>query len=163
MASDADIDPINHEDGTQQSRREVHDWDLDRTGDELPGMSQRSVYLMLFHFAKGICGLAAREHGRSCHFLTVLQKLCIEMMVSSAEPQQADGEVQDIRHALPRPSGRPKTREIPNTTVHAAKANKAVAMIISCELYDGSHDLLHLRIRISCCVRASRTQTSSTG
>jgi hypothetical protein len=65
----------------------------------------------------------------------------MEMMVSSAEPQQADGEVQDIRNALARPRGRPKTREIPNATVRAVKANKAVAIIISCELCDVSHDL----------------------
>jgi hypothetical protein len=40
----------------------------------------------------------------------------MEMMVPSAAPQQADGEVQDIRDALARPRGRPKTREIPNAT-----------------------------------------------
>jgi hypothetical protein len=140
MATDDDIDAINHEDGTQQSLPEVHEWDIDRTIQELPGMSQRSVYLTLFHFAKGICSLAAREHGRSCHFLTVLHHLRMEMMVPS-EPQQADGEVQDIRDALARPRGRPKTREIPNASVRAANANTAGGMIISCELCDESHDL----------------------
>jgi hypothetical protein len=104
-------------------------------------MSQRSVYLTLFHFAKGIYSLMAREQGRSCHFLTVLHQLHMEVMVPSAEPQQVDGEVRDIRDALARPRGRPKARDISNATVGAATANKPVGMIISCELRDGSHDL----------------------
>jgi hypothetical protein len=72
----------------------------------------------------------------------------MEMMVPSAEPQQANGEVQDIRDALTRHRGRPKTREIPNATVRAAKPNKAVAMIISCELRL-SHPLLNSDLTIS--------------
>jgi hypothetical protein len=102
---------------------------------------KRSVDLTLFHFAKAICSLAAREHARSCRLLTVLHQLCTEMMVPPAEPEQADGDVQDIRNALARARGRSKTGEIPNATVRAAKATKAVGMMISCESCDGSHDL----------------------
>jgi hypothetical protein len=57
-----------------------------------------------------------------------LHELRMEMMIPSAEPPQADGEVQDISDALARPRGRPKTRAIPNAAVPAAKANEAVAM-----------------------------------
>jgi hypothetical protein len=55
----------------------------------------------------------------------------MEMMVRAAEPEQADGEVQDIRDALIRPRGRRKTCDISHATVCAAKANKTVGMIIS--------------------------------
>jgi hypothetical protein len=63
------------------------------------------------------------------------------MMVPATEPEQANGEVHEIRFALARPRGRPKTREIPDASVRAAKANKAVRIIISCELCDGYQDL----------------------
>jgi hypothetical protein len=48
----------------------------------------------------------------------------MEMMDRAAEPEQADGEVQDIRDALIRPRGRRKTRDIPHATVCAAKPTK---------------------------------------
>jgi hypothetical protein len=110
-----------------------------RGTEQSPG--QRSVYLTPFHFAKGISSLAARKHARSCQFLTILHQLRIEMMVPAAEPEQADGEVRNFCDALARSRGRSKTCEIPDATLRAAKAIKAVAMIVLCELCDGSHDL----------------------
>jgi hypothetical protein len=47
----------------------------------------------------------------------------------------------EAKGALARPRGRTKTRAIPNATERATKANKAVGMVISCELCEGSHDL----------------------
>jgi hypothetical protein len=79
MTSDEDIDVVNQAEGTEQSLLEVHDWDIDRTLEELPAMSTRSAYLTLFHFTRGICGMAARDHERSCRLLRVLHELGAEM------------------------------------------------------------------------------------
>jgi hypothetical protein len=75
MARDEDIDAVNQADGTEQSLHEVHDWDIDRALEELPAMSTRSACLTSLHFAKGICGMSARDHERNCRLLRVLHEL----------------------------------------------------------------------------------------
>jgi hypothetical protein len=96
MASNEDIDAVNQADGTEQSLPEVHDWDIDRTLEELPATSTRSAYLTLFHFAKGICGMAARDHEWSCCLLRVLHELRTEMTTPLVEAGEPDEHVRDI-------------------------------------------------------------------
>jgi hypothetical protein len=93
MASDEYIDAVNQADGTEQSLPDVHDWDINRTLEELPAMSTRSAYLALFHFAKGIYGMAARDHERSCRLLRVLHELRPEMTIPLVEAREPDKQV----------------------------------------------------------------------
>jgi hypothetical protein len=141
MANDEDIDAVSQADGIEQSMAEVHDWDIDRTLEELPAMSTRSAYLTLFHFAKGICGMAARDHERSCRLPRVLQELRAEMTTLLVEAGEPNEHVRDISDAVARRRGRPKKREIPNATMRAAKTRKGAEMIISCDLCDGAYEL----------------------
>jgi hypothetical protein len=132
---------VNQTDGIEQRWPEVHDWDIDRTLEELPAMSTRNTYLTLFHFAKGICGMAARDHERSCRLLRVVHELRAEITTPSGEAGGPDEQVRDIQDAVARRRGRPKKREIPNATVRAAKTRKGVEIIISCDLCDGADEL----------------------
>jgi hypothetical protein len=141
MASDEDIDAVNQADGTEQSLPEVHDWDIDHQLEELSVMSTRSTYLTLFHFAKGIYGTAARDYEQSCRLLRVLHELRAEMTTPLVEAGERDEHVQDIQNAVARRRGRPKKREIPNSTVRAAKPRTGAEMILSCDLCDGAHEL----------------------
>jgi hypothetical protein len=61
MTSDNDIYKVNQEDGTEQSLPEVNDLDIERTMAELSNMSNRSIYVARFHFAKRICWMEARD------------------------------------------------------------------------------------------------------
>jgi hypothetical protein len=124
MASDEDIDVVNQADGTEQSLPEVHGWDIDRMLEKLPAMSARSACLTLFHFAKGICGMAARGHERSCRLLRVLHELRAEMTTPLVEAGEHDEQVRYIQDAVARRRGRPKKREIPNATLRGAKTRK---------------------------------------
>jgi hypothetical protein len=100
MASDEDIDAVNKTDSTEQSLPEFHDWDIDRTLEELPAMSIRSAYLTLFHFAKRICRMTASDHERSCRLLRVLHELRAEMTTPLVEAGEPDEQVQDIQDAV---------------------------------------------------------------
>jgi hypothetical protein len=115
---------INQEEENEESLRAVHHWDFERTLQELSAMSQRSIYLALFHFAKQICANTETSNEKVAQVLQGMRDLQIALGDSESITQhkeQIAHNISDLIDAPARSHRRSRKCQIAKETIERAK------------------------------------------
>jgi hypothetical protein len=106
----------------------------------LVNMSERNVYLTVWHFAKGVSSLASRSVEKAEWFMLQLQVIRERLLADEPlVPEEHEGFTRDVQDAQARTKGRPSRQQVAANVTRSAQNRIRGPEITACPICDEAH------------------------